>query len=1366
MTALACLATAQASAQAPGSAAGWVRESWSIVDGLPVNSINALLQSRSGYIWAATYDGLVRFDGVRFTVFNSANTPGLPSDRITTISETRDSSIWLTTEQRHLVRFKRGRFTHFGRSLGVDGGVTAIREDGAGTIWIGTDKGVGVLRGGRFEAVAADAIRHAVTVLVPDPDGALWVGTEGHGVYRVAGERAHSLSGTSSLDSAVVNAIFVDSRRQVWVSSSDRVWRVTSGGHPTVSGRTWPGVAQKFIELPTTGEVLGYSPSGIVRYEPDRLVVVQSRVHLFAPSGPVRLRGADSLWAGMGPDLFLNGRLVYSLSGTAGANITALLFDREGGIWLGTDGMGLLRLRRSLFTAYGTAEGVLARNAYVVARDSSDGVWIGSSINGLTRVDQKRRTVSNYTTIDGGSAVVGSLLVDGPDRLLVGLSDGLATCSLPILRCSHEFRVPPAQLMGWEGVLAVQRTARRRLLAGFGSGVLERIDGRWRTLAGWTREIPARAFAEGLDGTLWIGTNGGGVVRCSAARCQSITSATGLPSDLIRSLLIDSDGWLWIGTEGRGLVRLDTRRWPANDTLYAPPLVRIGVTDGLYDPVVHQILDDGLGRYWMSSNRGIFWVRRTDLMAFADGRSPRVRSVSYTERDGLRNREANGGYQPAGVRDADGRLWFATQAGVASIDPARIPREQAPPPVVIEQLTARTRTLSADTTEIALDATERDIEIAYTSLSFREPRNVRFRYRLEPYDADWVDAGVRRTAFYTRVPPGSYTFRVAASQGGDRWSERPASIRMTVAPLFRETLLAKGLFAMMLVLTGVAIARWRLQQVRQREVALTALVEERTAALRHNERELAAQNDKLAQLNQLRSRLFANLSHEFRTPLTLILGPLRSLLDGRHGTLGPTIREQAELMQRNGQRLLRLINQILDLARLQAGAVAITRQPLDLVAFTRTVAQAFSPLADRQGIAVVFRSPLRTLTVDADGDQLEKVVLNLLSNAVKFTGAGGIVDVSVASDAGDALITVRDTGVGISAAELPRIFERFYQVDGENTRKYDGTGIGLALVKELVDLHGGEISVSSVVGEGTTFVVRLPIGAVPTQAATHTTLAPETIDDILGLGAALPAGEFPQEESADDRVTVLVVDDNDDMRTYVRSILATSFHVLEAADGQAGLVLAREALPDLIVADVMMPELDGLGLAAALKGDAMTDAIPVVLLTARAAAEDQIAGLEAGADAYLVKPFDPGVLTACVENLLTQRQKLRERFRAGEAPPPESVPVTPSPLDLHLRALVQVRLLEPDFSPESLATAAGLSYHQLYRSLRDELGSTPSKYIRTVRAECAAALLRRGEGNVTEVAYAVGFESLSYFRRAFKERFDCSPSEFMAADPR
>jgi CheY-like chemotaxis protein/anti-sigma regulatory factor (Ser/Thr protein kinase) len=473
-------------------------------------------------------------------------------------------------------------------------------------------------------------------------------------------------------------------------------------------------------------------------------------------------------------------------------------------------------------------------------------------------------------------------------------------------------------------------------------------------------------------------------------------------------------------------------------------------------------------------------------------------------------------------------------------------------------------------------------------------------------------------------------------------------------------------------------------------------------------------------------------------------------------------------MLRNGDRLLALINQILDMSSLQAGGLSLKPTTGDLVEFSRATTLAFAPLAESAGIHLRFEADVAALPCDFDPDQLEKVLLNLLSNAVKFTERGGTVQVKVARCADSAEIVVRDTGIGIAPDELPRIFERFYQADSSSTRRYAGTGIGLALAKELVELHGGDLGAESTPGSGSVFTVRLPrAGASP--SATADVRRDGAHHEKFDISVRSPTagddarGTVREEEPDEDRTTVLVVDDNPDVRAYVRSILAGSYSVVEARDGEDGLAAARSGLPDLVVADVMMPRLDGLGLGRALKEDPLTDAIPLVLLTARAASEDHVAGLETGADAYLVKPFHPDVLEACVGNLLAQRHRLRERFRQGEAAPPATVADPPSPLDTRLRPLVVGRLIDPDFGPDALAADAGLSYHQLYRALRDELGLTPSGFIRRVRVECAAELLRQGAGSVTEIAYSVGFESLSYFRRAFHERFEASPTKSLAS---
>ena len=1386
---------------APRSAAAqpepFVREVWTVRDGMPVNAVTALLQSRDGYVWVGTFDGLARFDGVRFVLFNAATSAGLPSNRIVRLVETRDGALWVLTEELQLVRFRDGTFTHFGPARGITERVFALHEGADGTLWVGTERGLGTVRGERFERVAPETVRGEVRTILGRADGSTWAGTAEGGVFRVRGGTATALAVGSALGAEQVLALYEDPHGALWIGTNRGVWRWPDAPAPDRASqpvrvlRTEDQRSVAFRASPRTGEVWVQTPSRVYRMGSGVPVVAQTFPGaLFGSAVPLPDSAGRMLYAA-GPELHREGRRIHTLDsaaarGTAGATwISAALLDREGSLWLGTRGAGLYRLRPASFRVIGAAEGLPDPNVYTVYEDRAGAVWAGSLGGHVSRVVDGRVAAGGVPA--RRDYWVRSYLQDRQGRLWIGDAVGVRVCALPDLRCP----APPADPIGAAAVLAMHEDEGGALWFGTAGGLFRLDAGGWRRFAraDGAPAAPVRAFRSTTDGALWMGTAGGGLARYHHGRFRLVTAAGGLPSDQVRALHADPDGWLWVGTEGRGLARLDPREW--GDGRPGGRIVSYRVRDGLFDEVVHQILPDDAGRLWMSSNRGIFRVDRGELHAFAAGRLARLHSTGYTERDGLRNREANGGSQPAGVRTRDGRLWFATQAGVAVVDPAGVARNRVPPGVVVEQVTAGGAVVPvAAAAPLALGTDQRDLEIAYTAPTFLAPAGVRFRYRLDPYDADWVDAGDRRTAFYTRVPPGRYTFRVSASNSDGVWNVQGAALALTLAPQPWETPAFRWLAALGLTLgLGLATAggvSWRVRRLRARTRELALLVDARTGELRASETQLRARNAQLAELHEARSRLFANLSHEFRTPLTLILGPVRGMVDGRHGPLPAPARAQGELVLRNGRRLLRLINQVLDLAKLQAGAMALERRPVDLVAFVRATALAFAPLAEGRGVALCVHEGPAAVGASVDADQLEKVVLNLLSNALKFTEPGGTVEVSVAADGDAAVLRVRDTGVGIAPDRLDRVFDRFFQADASSTRRYEGTGIGLALAKELVELHGGTIRVESAPGVGSTFTVRLPRAADESAGWDADALPAPTVTAEHAVGALETEVEAAG-EPREDRTTVLVVDDNPDVRAYVRSVFAGAYRVLEAADGAEALVVARAALPDLIVADVMMPELDGLGLGRALKADAMTDAIPVVLLTARAAPEDQVAGLGTGADAYLVKPFDPAVLEATVAGLLAQRRRLRVRFGQmtvevpAEAPAAEApvgaaqvempvapaaealadpVPAAPSALEARLRALVVARLTDEALSPEALAAAAGLSYHQLYRGLRDELHTTPSRFVRGVRVECAAELLRQKAGSVTEVAYAVGFASLSYFNRAFHERFGVAPSAF------
>ena len=532
--------------------------------------------------------------------------------------------------------------------------------------------------------------------------------------------------------------------------------------------------------------------------------------------------------------------------------------------------------------------------------------------------------------------------------------------------------------------------------------------------------------------------------------------------------------------------------------------------------------------------------------------------------------------------------------------------------------------------------------------------------------------------------------------------------------------------------------------------------------------EITAQADLLRALDQEKTRFFTNITHEFRTPLTLMLGPAAQIAAD---TREPATRQHAELIQRNARRLLHLINQLLDLSCLEAGQQALHLAPGDAVAFVRGLVGAFESLAQQRGIEYSFEADMPTLWVVFDADKLEKVVLNLLSNAFKFTPSAGEVWVSLrwaeaADNAPAGLeLTVRDTGRGISTTQLSHVFDRFYQADASDTREHEGSGIGLALTKELVELHGGTIVLHSELGRGTTAIVRLPL-----PLAAEGTPIPLPQDGRPAAGAQLAATNLeagfdepgPQPASAADAPLVLVVEDNPDMRAYLRTVLAPTYQLLEAPDGETGVALAREHLPDLVLSDAMMPRLDGYGVCRTLKQDERTSHIPVVLLTAKADLPSKIQGLDTGADAYLTKPFRREELLTQLRNLMQGRQQLQVAYRRAMAkapPPPPDLPTMEEVFLARVQQAVELALDDETLDVETLSRTLALSRTQLHRKLKALTGQAPGDFIRLVRLSHAHALLAGGVATVAEAAYKVGYGNPSNFSTSFSRHFGYAPSE-------
>ncbi|UOQ69008.1 ATP-binding protein [Hymenobacter volaticus] len=551
----------------------------------------------------------------------------------------------------------------------------------------------------------------------------------------------------------------------------------------------------------------------------------------------------------------------------------------------------------------------------------------------------------------------------------------------------------------------------------------------------------------------------------------------------------------------------------------------------------------------------------------------------------------------------------------------------------------------------------------------------------------------------------------------------------------------------------------RQQLIRAQNEVLENTVQTRTEEIRHQNTVLATQKaeiseqaERLRELDEVKSRFFTNITHEFRTPLTLLLGPAEQILAESQE---PATRQHVRLMQRNAHRLLHLINQLLDLSKLEAGHLELSPVSDDLVRFVRGLFGSFESLAQQQGITTSFTINQAELVTDFDPDKLEKIVYNLLSNAFKFTPRGGHVSLSVqqveAAPATAAWIEleVGDTGRGIAAGQQARLFDRFYQADSSDTREQEGTGIGLALTKELVELHGGTITLVSELGHGTTVTVRLPVRQQAASAGTPRVLPLMDMAPLELLPVASPA----------EATQVLVIEDNADVRAFLRTTLAAHYQVLEAVHGEEGVELAREQVPDLVLTDVMMPRLDGYGVCQALRTDERTSHIPVVMLTAKAGVDSKLEGLHTGADAYLVKPFHTAELLATLDNLLRSRQLLRESYRRGYVVSASAgLPSMEQAFIARVEQVVAQYLADETFSVETLGREVGLSRTQLHRKLKAVLNQAPGDFIRLVRLQRAQELLAANVGTVAEVAYLVGFSNPSTFSTSFSRHFGYAPA--------
>ncbi|HLF63724.1 MAG TPA: ATP-binding protein, partial [Saprospiraceae bacterium] len=830
------------------------------------------------------------------------------------------------------------------------------------------------------------------------------------------------------------------------------------------------------------------------------------------------------------------------------------------------------------------------------------------------------------------------------------------------------------------------------------------------------------------------------------------------------------DRYLWVSTKGGGLNLLDKT---TNTFRHF-----ITQNSGLPNDVVYGILSDDNGNLWMSTNRGL--SRMTCLPAFYHEASNNRSSASeeigtgiifqnFRETDGLQSDEFN---TSAFYRHPDGRLMFGGVNGLTAFYPSEIKERKSDAPVRITGLKINNLEVNYfqinspltrpvhQTEQITLDHTQNLVTLEFALMDFVTPQENRFRYRLKDVDPDWVEAGINYVANYAQLRPGKYLFEVQGNIGYGEWSA-PSMLRITVLPPWWASWWAYSFY--FLILTAVVYAVFYFFKKRLRL--------QNELKLKHEEA------NRLKELDTFKSHLFTNLTHEFRTPLTIILG-MASQLEG--GSWQSSVGEKEKgrvsnglkMIENNGKNLLHLINQLLDLSKLENKSFQLHLKQGDIVPYLRYLTESFQSYANGNNLSLRFFTQLESLVMDFDPEQIKQVLTNLISNALKFTPSGGEITVKILKSSEKLGILVTDTGIGISTKDLPHIFDRFYQADSTSTRIAQGTGIGLAHTQELVKVMGGSISVESELGSGTSVLVHLPItndAAMMTPAENaFTSMQPIAMAGMRNKDMVDDASSFIHHASLNSSLPqLLIIEDNPDVVVYLSSCLENAYQIEVAYNGKIGIEKALEHIPDFIISDVMMPEKDGYQVCDMLKNDERTSHIPIILLTAKADAASRMTGLRRGADAYLAKPFDVEELLVQITVLLDNRRRMAFHFskalETGKVPIPKDPAITEAILIedafvSKVKSIIEANYTDENFTLPQLCQHIGMSRSQLFRKMKAVADTSPSDLIRSFRLNKAKALLENGDVTVAEATYQVGFKDPSYFSKIFQEEFGIQPS--------
>ncbi|NWG28717.1 MAG: helix-turn-helix domain-containing protein [Ignavibacteriaceae bacterium] len=1354
-------------------------------NGLSNNNVFDIIQDKSGFLWFASDDGLNRFDGYDFKVFR--HEPENPNS----IS---DNSVWVLT------------------------------EDKKGNIWIGTKNGwlnrfdPATEKFTKWKIKTDEVKENAITFIYEDSKEKIWIGTYRQGLYRLdqnsgALDRWYNKpDDNTSISSNYISSIIEDSHGNFWIStyfglnkfnpesyphkfkhfikslgdhnslSGNIIWKLTQS--PSDKNIIWVGTNNGLTKLQINSETF----SQIKIPNPENLQFGNSVAAVIEEiSYESKILWIESYGGLIRIDLNGNNYMRFTIDKNNPQSLSSnevhrIFRDNSGVLWIATDkGLNYFSIKSTKFNnpfstkfRLNDSSELSKKNIKAITIDNENNIYFGTE-EGLYYSTQKNGKVTINKFRQTEKSNVWSLTSDHSGNLWIGTyGSGLfklnvKSGSLQNVQMFTEWI--NTQSIKFNKVVYCDKD--NKIWIGYWGFGLARLDPSTGKYKGWLND-PEDSLSLSYDdvwsihqdkkGRIWIGTDGGGLnlfidedggkfLRWMADEKGSLSSNSIysiFESGHLKNIKED-EIVLWLGTNN-GLNKFVIKNSSQEKNSLTKPDVEIihyGIEQGLADNSIKSLIEDENGNLWIGTSSGI---------SFFDIQQNKF--TNFSKADGVIGSDIN---LSSSARNKDGMIFMGSTEGLNYFYPSDIYRSEFIPTVLITdfQIFNESVKIGEDfplkqsiifTKEIILSYTQNVFSFQFAALDYTSPKSIQYSYMMEGFDNDWTYSGSRRYATYTNLNPGKYVFKIKSTNSDGVWTDNITQLNVIVTPPWWQAPWAIGLYALIFVLGVWGIIKF--QEYRTR--------------LQHELKMQEFEAHHLREIEKMKSRFFANLSHEFRTPLSLIKGPLEQLISGR---IRDNLVDYYKMLLRNTEKLQNLIDQLLELSQLEAETIPLNKQQVELVSLVKGFTYSFMPLAEQKFISLNFNSSAEKISANLDRDKLEKIINNLLSNAFKFTPSGGKVSVDLSTESSaenqTAIVKIIDTGPGIPEEYQSKIFERFFRIDNTSKSGETGSGIGLALVKELVSLHNWDISVNSREGDGTVFILKIPLEKIE-EAQDEKLISPlkESPDKKLEVVPLSGDDEFisgiEEKSEAESKPLILFVEDSPDVRSYVYDLLQPDYKVLLAERAEVGIEIALQNMPDLILSDLMMPGMDGIEFCSKIKSDWQTSHIPFILLTAKATEESKIEGLETGADDYLTKPFNYEELAIRIKNLIEQRKRLREKFSKEINVQPELV--TSSKVDSEFLekaiTITKRNISNEKFDTEKLAEEMFVSRRQLHRKLQAITGQGPGEFIRTLRLNRAAKMLIEKNLSVTQIAYEVGFESPAQFTRAFKKHFNVLPSDF------